>query len=771
MGLIYGLYLKISIALTFFIILILYIVKQTLNKNFKKYIKLIINKKVVILIIIAFFIGFIKIIITELNYNKYYNLVNTNQTMIGVVIDCQENDYTYMYTIKGKDNIFKNKKLLLYTSKNYVLEVGNLIKVKGQMQEIAERTNYKGFDYKTYLKTKSVFGIVKSSNIKVIKKNNINFIYKYAVQIRAEIKEIIGTNLPKDSASILTALIVGDKSNIDDDIVNNFKTSNLSHVLAISGLHISCVILGFDFIMKKIKMPFKCRAIVISLILALFITITGFTNSVVRASIMGIILLLSNVFYTKADFWTSISIAILITTFINPFSILDNGLQLSYIGTISIVCFYNIIIKLKNKKINKIKQIALTTICAQIFLMPITIIKFHTISIYFIIANILISPLISIVINLGFIATFTTFISVKFSKIFFLILKSILKILILIPNLISKLPFSKIYITNFNSITITLYYFVTILGYLYLCIKVKSKIQIRKYEKKILEKRIIEKISATCIIFIICISIIIPALEVLKQELNIYFIDVGQGDSTLIITPNKKTVLIDGGEGKNETLLSYLLNRNVRRINYMIISHFDSDHCNGMLEVIDNLKVDNLIVSYQTSECEEYRNIMEKAKSKKIKIINVKDGDIVNIDKNVQLNILYPKKELKFEDLNNNSIVFKFKYKDFSMLFTGDIEEIVENELIKIYDNELNSKVLKVAHHGSKSSSSKEFVKKVNPQIALMGVGKNNIFGHPSYNTLQTLNEYNIKIFRTDQNGEIRVNINKKGKIKIESFK
>ncbi len=219
-------------------------------------------------------------------------------------------------------------------------------------------------------------------------------------------------------------------------------------------------------------------------------------------------------------------------------------------------------------------------------------------------------------------------------------------------------------------------------------------------------------------------------INLFPKDLRIQFIDVGQGDSSLIITPKGKTVLIDGGGGKLEddfdvgknTLLPYLLDRKITRINYIIVSHFDSDHCNGLIAVLENIKVDNVVISKQSQINSEYTNIIEIIKEKKIEVRVIKAGDKLILDNDVTLEILYPEKELKFSNINNNSIVARLEYKGFSALFTGDIEKEAENVLINNYKNtnKLKSTVLKVAHHGSKTSSIEKFIKEVNPKIALI---------------------------------------------------
>ena len=250
-------------------------------------------------------------------------------------------------------------------------------------------------------------------------------------------------------------------------------------------------------------------------------------------------------------------------------------------------------------------------------------------------------------------------------------------------------------------------------------------------------KNIKNAFKVIAVVFLIML-LLTRIVRIINPTLKIYFIDVGQGDSTLIVTPKNKKILIDGGEGKTNVLFQYLLDRRINKIDYIIISHFDSDHCNGLIEIIEKMRVENIVMSKQSKESEEYKKILEIIKQKNIKVSSVKAEDKIIIEKNLYTKILNPAEKFEFQDLNNNAIVAKLVYKNFSMLFTGDIEKAEEN-LAKKYKNELKSTILKVAHHGSKTSTSEEFLKYVEPQIALIGVGENNKFGHPNQITIEKL--------------------------------
>lgn len=181
-----------------------------------------------------------------------------------------------------------------------------------------------------------------------------------------------------------------------------------------------------------------------------------------------------------------------------------------------------------------------------------------------------------------------------------------------------------------------------------------------------------------------------------------------------------------------------------------MISHFDTDHVQGILVVMQNLKVENIIISKQIEDSDNYRNFIKIAKIKKINIKMVESGNRINIEKYLYFDVLWPdyKKMISENPLNNNGIVCKLNYKDFSILFTGDIEEEAERKILELYENNLNvlkSTVLKVAHHGSKSSSIQEFLNAVNPNFALIGVGKNNMYGHPNEEVLNRLKSMRCK--------------------------
>lgn len=678
--------------------------------------------------------------------NKYLEIYKDDKSIISatavVIKGPSEGEYNYKYTVKARTGKYKNKKFIVYINKKNkkLLEYGDLIKIKGEYSAPEVARNYKGFDYSQYLKTLNIYGTIKVEESKIINKNQLSPILISINNIKEKMIDNANRNMPKRTANLLLGILIGERDNIQEDIIESFRTANLSHILAVSGAHTSYIILGITYLISKSKTPKRIGYIITIINLLIFIIITGASYSGVRACIMAIVVIGAKICYRKENFFTSICISLIIILIQNPFAINDIGLKLSFMGTAGIVIFNksitNFFIKLKIKQ--KIAEALSVTFSAQLMIMPITILNFNTISLTFFISNILASPLLGIIIIFGFISIFISSILNPISKILFLILHIFLELLILVSKVTEKIPGSSILVKTPNILFAIVYYILILFFNYFFVIKQNPT---RRFHKKIIKiitiKNIKNAFKVIAVVFLIML-LLTRIVRIINPTLKIYFIDVGQGDSTLIVTPKNKKILIDGGEGKTNVLFQYLLDRRINKIDYIIISHFDSDHCNGLIEIIEKMRVENIVMSKQSKESEEYKKILEIIKQKNIKVSSVKAEDKIIIEKNLYIKILNPAEKFEFQDLNNNAIVAKLVYKNFSMLFTGDIEKAEEN-LAKKYKNELKSTILKVAHHGSKTSTSEEFLKYVEPQIALIGVGENNKFGHPNQITIEKL--------------------------------
>lgn len=297
--------------------------------------------------------------VTILNgkYEKFYKTVTENVNFEAVVISSKkESEYYNSYTIKGKTSEFKNKKFILYLKKGADLEYGDRIKINGEFFKPEGVRNYKGFSYKRYLQTEKIYGTIKTQKVQVISKNNTMFIFKINNKIRDKIIEQIKNILPDETSGLLIGLMLGDKTYISDEVRLDFQKSSLAHILAVSGVHVSYIILGITYINSINKMPKKSGYILTIFILIAFIFITNFAVSVIRACIMSIILILSKLSYRKANIKNSMIISLMIILIFNPYSIYSASLQLSYLGTIGVVFFSPIVQKYFEQIIEKLTK-------------------------------------------------------------------------------------------------------------------------------------------------------------------------------------------------------------------------------------------------------------------------------------------------------------------------------------------------------------------------------------------------------------------------------
>lgn len=801
-GIIIGVYLQISIPFVFVGIIIL-ILSAILIKNidFTKLLKskkertvvAKISKKFAVIILTTVLISLARVQYLNNKYGKIYRLDEKNVQIIGTICDqIKETDYKYAVTVK-LDKAYKNTKLTVYFDKKVdkrKLEYGNQISVTGTYSAPTTSRNYKGFNYRKYLQTKGISGTVKANNdLTVIKTKNINIVNFLINKLSCKFRTNLELIFNKRASGLALGVLLGDNSKIQDNIRENFEESNLSHMLAVSGAHLAYLIVGINTVLNKKIFGIRNQKVLCIILIIIFMIIVNMSPSVVRAGISAIIAIISTIIYRKQDTYTTISIALLITLVINPFALFNMGLQLSYLATLSIVFFY----PKMNKKINpkgKLSKYSLNsimlTISANILILPLLIYNFNKIPLNSILSNLLAGPLLAGCIILGFLVLITSLVSIPLAKILAIPVNILFNLLITLTSAISRITFGNYTVVTPYLITALLCYIIT---FLYL-----------KNKKKLI------KILVTVIV-IIFVTNQLFCFVILDKTLKVYFIDVGQGDSCLVCSPTGKKILIDGGGSREaekydvgeKVLVPYLLDRRIKTLDYVIISHFDADHAQGLEAVIESLKVKNIIISKQASICSEYEKIMELCTKKKVRVIVVKRGAKIEIDKYTYFEILHPGDKMLDDGkggLNANAIVAKLYYKMskqnkllsistmlnennissgngktkdkikisanseyFTILFTGDIEQEAEKELIKIYGKKLKSDILKVAHHGSKTSSTHEFIQAVKPKIALIGVGKNNTFGHPNSGVLESLKSIKTKIFRTDLNGEITIEI------------
>lgn len=605
-GILWGLYFEFSIVPCYILIIATYYItrkyfKKQQNQKFKllslsrysRYLKLIISKKVVYLLIISSVIANTIVLFQNNNYENAYQ-DGENIEEIGIIVSQKiEKPYYNLYQVKLLNS--KHFNLFIQTAKkSEELEYGDKVKLQGEYKKANKQRNYGGYDEEKYLKTLKIIGKVKTNQIEVISKKQLNPILQFANSINLTIRDKIDLTLEKEKASILKSLLLGDTSNIEEEVKENFQIANISHILAVSGMHINYMIIGVQLLLKKAIGKRKTRIVTIIILIG-YSFITGFSPSIIRAVVMGTLTIGAGIVYRKSDIWNAIAISLLGILLYNPFSILKVGLQLSYLGTIGMILFHQTFLRILNIKepkkksvlFEKLKETIAVSLAAQVTILPVMLYHFNIFGSYFLITNLLVSLVIGPILILGFFCIFISFIYFPMTPILAMLLKIGLEILNLIARF-SELPFSKIYVPTPKIISIILYFIgIAVVNQIYTIYhldylrathkRVKNLIALFRYrfhQKNKIYKR-----------YILVTLMILTVIHFIPKDLRINFVDAGQGDCTFIVTPQNKTILIDGGGSLTEefdvgrrTLIPYLLDRGYTTIDYVIISHFDKDH-------------------------------------------------------------------------------------------------------------------------------------------------------------------------------------------------
>lgn len=654
---------------------------------------------------------FITCIFLLININKKIDVpILTNNSYELIINDYKINDKTitiYFDNIIGKYYVDNNEKVKEFKD-NY--SFGDKIYIEGEISVPNNNTIPNNFNYKDYLYHKYIYYIIKIDKIKIISKNDNIFL-----NIKNSIYKRIDTIKYND---YLYAFILGKSYYIDSEVLNNYKINGITHLFALSGLHVSMFSSIILFILKKIKLNEKLSYFITSLFLIFFAFIASFTPSIVRSVLFFILSSINNVYYLyiKPKYLLYIVFSILI--FINPFYIYDTGFILSFC-----ISFFILLFNEKNKINNNLLSILVISILSTLSSLPIIINMSYEINILGFINNLFFIPYVTyIVFPLSIIVVFI-------SKLSF-----ILNFLIIIMEYISKVSSN---ILNVKLIFPKMSLFLIIIYYVLLILIVK-KINLKK-------------------IFIIYLSFLYFRCDFDKNN-YVYFIDVGQGDSALIVTKNNKSVLIDtGGKvGSNYSLMKsnvipFFKSIGIRKLDYLFITHGDYDHAGYGIDLVNNFNVKNRFTNKG-----KYNSLEKK--------LNIKsfNNSYIKID-NVEIYSLNSK---LYNNENSDSLVLLVIIDNYKLLFMGDASINTEKDIMNNYDIG-DVFILKVGHHGSKTSSSEEFINSINPKYSIISVGKNNKFGHPNKEVLDNLS--NSKIYRTDIDGSIMFKI-KKDKLRIETY-
>lgn len=639
------------------------------------------------------------------------------------------------------------------TVKNFKVPVlEDIVQVKDKVELPDSAKNTGGFDYAKYLKSDEIFFQCNTEikNIEIISHEE-SFILHTWTNFRNKCIGFFDDTFPYEEAGVLKAFITGDKSGITDEVSESFSSSGLSHILAVSGLHVAVFVSIIASILKMMRASKRKQMIVSAIAALFFILFTGASVSALRAGAMCILALIAKLIYRKADPMTTLSTAAAVFCIINPNVIYDASFMLSFSATAGILLFYetisigftrfykNLSVETSAYRMAKNFFDSLAVgLSAQIFVIPLLIYLFNGFSSVSIAATMAVTPFLTYMLAGGLLFVAVSFISGTLAYPIGGFIYILSKIMVWISNIFASLPFAKIIFGELTPFLVLMY--VLVVGVFIFLFK---------------------KQKMGYIIFLLSFTILsVIGLGNLYSNYSlarVSFINVGQGDCALIKAPGDCDILIDAGGSANSStagsriIAPYLIKNGVTDIEYIIISHTDTDHTVGISGIIDTMDVENIIIPYGQQDTKNAKEIIKKAKQNRVNISYFTSGDVLKVNEKITITAITPdlgQRTYSKED-NDTGTALRVDYGEIAFMFTGDMSSTIEKYLINNYPDMLEADVLKVAHHGSKHSNSQEFLNAVSPEYAFIPVGENS-YGHPTPEAIERLKNAGAKIFRAD---------------------
>lgn len=657
---------------------------------------------------------------------QYESIYSGDETSItGSIMSYSINGNKLKMNIKDKEEVIatyyiKTEEELVYLKEN--IGIGKTITVNGTLNEPINNTIPNTFNYKKYLYNNKIYYLFDAHSYNIQNDNNLldrakDYLIKRAYNSK--------------NSEYLLVLVLGDKALISSDEYNTYQNNGTSHLLAVSGSHITVILLVLSFFLKKLKeVP---KLIIISLILLFFAFVTNNASAVNRAIYFFIINRINKLGNLKLSNIQVLFITAFILLLLDPFTIYDLGFIYSFCISLGIMYY--------SDKLNGNLLIATlkVSIIAFLFSLPISSYINYEVNLSSILINLIFVPWISYIV---FPISIITFI--------FPIFNPILSILLSITNVLNNIgEFISIFI-NVPKMPLV----VAIILFILLLLAKNNK----KY------------------LYVILIILgLIKLSPLINSSYEVYFLDINQGDSAIIITPHKRDVVMIDTGGKityevedwkkgnktynlSDNTIKFLKSKGITTIDYLITTHGDYDHIGNAKYIVENFKVEKVIFN-----CGEFNEL----ETDLIKVLDEKKIPYYSCIKelNIDNNKLYFLQTKEYDNENDNSNVIYTELSGYNFMFMGDASSTTEKEIIDKY-NLPDIDILKVGHHGSRTSSSIEFINEINPEYSIISVGKNNRYGHPNKEVLDALEE--SKIYRTDQNGSIMFKINN-NKLKIET--
>lgn len=622
--------------------------------------------------------------------------------------------------------------------------------IKGDIELYAfpEKRNPHEFDYGRWLLSRSIVAHGELLTLHESKPGNIGG----WVSIRQNILTRIDRLFLEQEASLAKALFIGYKKELTDETRQAFSRAGLSHIMAVSGMHVGFIVAPFWLLIPWLwrwKWGKWVGLVMLTLLLFSYAGITGFSASVNRASIMAWLLTYGKLFQKLRHSVNLLAVAALILLLVRPSNLFDVGFQLSFSAVMIIVLVMPeaqrlISPRYRYNRIGGLMTIVLISVIVQIGLFPILAAYFGEFSVMGPIANALVVPLLGFVVPVGLLLSvmgdWLGSVAMYASTAIGWALRWIGEV----AATAGGTSWSYIKVDGISPWLFPVWLVIVL---------VVAAIRIPQIRWKLY------------ILLLLCANVLLADILLKKahnNRLTFTALDVGQGDAIHIKTPSGKNILVDagrwspGGNSGERTIIPYLKHRQVKVLDAIILSHPHADHIGGMPDLMRDIPIKAIYQSSHPYDSRLFEHYMFLADSLKIPVQTVSAGDMINIDPSIRIFVLGPDAQSSGSgNINNASVSFRLDYSETSFLFTGDAEERQERRLLNRYGDFLDTDFLKTGHHGSKTSSSLPFINRVTPDITVTSVAFRNRFGHPHLSSVNTLATSGAKNYFTSLSGAL----------------
>ena len=658
-----------------------------------------------------------------------------------------------------------NIKLLLDGGEGLML--GSLVEGRGKVEPFSHASNPGEYDEQSYQYGKGIVFAIKEAELQRVYEPMFP-IRELLQGLREHLAKVYDDILTESNASLAKAMVLGDKEDLDVGIKQLYQQNGIAHLIAISGLHIAMIGGSLYRILRKRIGGYILPAGIGIVFIILYGMMTGLSGATMRAVLMIIISIGAEVSGRRYDLLTAMSVALFFMLLQNPYQLTQAGFLLSFGAVFGIAVIYPVFPRLFPDMPHIVEGL-FVSVSVQAAILPVLLYFFYEFPVYSVFLNIIVVPLMGVLLALLIFGALLGSFLPELAKIVMIPVRYIFKIYEGVCNISEELPFHTVCTGRPPLWWVLVYYggmmMFVLLFYAHQMPKHKrSGHDGRKVQKLRVSKRGNQKAAEGFWVWLLAVTIFYGALFgtfLVPRPLTVCMFDVGQGDGIYIRTPGGRHILMDGGSSSKNKVGNHILKNGImyygaKELDYVFISHSDSDHYSGIVELLgDNLiSISNIVLPKITNPDAAYSELEEMATSKGCHIYYMETGDFLEIDE-VSISCLHPDARA-YQDKNTGSLVLNLSYHNFDMLFTGDADEAAEKEFISKLPP-VSIDVLKVAHHGSATSSSLMFLERVRPQTACISVGEKNRYGHPADEVMERLSTYAGNIYLTKDSGAITI--------------